>query len=76
MWSAEDEAARGRDFAPSREASCPHRPPGHATSACSLAFTRTVTSVTSDGQWRKVGKTPFFHLPPDRYIRYIQRTVT
>ena len=37
VWSAEDEAARGRDFAPSREASCPHRPPGHATSACSLA---------------------------------------
>ena len=41
-------------------------------SARHLFSTSHPTSVTSDGQWRKVGKTPFFHHPPNRYIRYIR----
>ena len=39
---------------------------GGVKSARHLFFTShpKVTSVTSGGQWRKVFKTPFFHLPP------------
>ena len=44
-------------------------------SARHLFSTSHPTSVTSDGQWRKVGKTPFFHLPPaDSNVKILKLT--